>query len=44
MSGATVSFVVFWSLVGLGTLVLAIGRIATRAGRRQTAADRPSSP
>jgi hypothetical protein len=43
MSGATVSFAVFWSLVGFGTLVLTIGRIASRAGRRQTVADRPFS-
>ena len=35
MSGATVSFAVFWSLVAVGTLVLAIGRIANRAGRRR---------
>ena len=43
MSGATVSFAVFWSLVAVGTLVLTIGRIARRAGRRQEAADRLSS-
>lgn len=43
MSGAMVSFAVFWSLVGVGTLVLAIALVARRAGRRQPAADRPSS-
>jgi hypothetical protein len=43
MSGATVSFAVFWSLVVLGTVVLAIGRVANRAGRRRSAVDRPSS-
>jgi len=43
MSGATVSFAVFWSSVGVGILVLAIGRIANRAGRRRAAVDRPSS-
>jgi hypothetical protein len=43
MSGATVSFAVFWSLVFVGTVVLALGRIANRAGRRRSAADRPSS-
>jgi hypothetical protein len=41
MSGATVSFAVFWSLVGIGTLVLTIGRLAN--WRRRTAVDRPSS-
>jgi len=43
MSGAMVSFAVFWSFVGLGTLVLAIGLLVRRAGRREPAADRPSS-
>jgi len=29
-----VSFTVFWSLVGAGTLVLFVGRLVKRAGRR----------
>ena len=44
MSGAMVSFVVFWSVVGAGTLVLVIGRIARRAARRQPAASQMSPP
>jgi hypothetical protein len=44
MSGATVSFAVFWSLVAVATLVLVVGRIAMRAGRRQAVANRSSSP
>ena len=43
MSGAMVSFAVFWSLVGAGTLILAIGLIARRSVRRRPAVDRPSS-
>jgi len=44
MSGAMVSFVVFWSVVGMGTLVLVIGHIARRVRRRQPAASQLSPP